>query len=94
MSKPVSMFSTQCHKVDGSVVERLWCLIFLDEVVGVAFIEKQRTEQLVDLGVSPMLAENISDVVFTGYVVKRNHLRRHGLSHVVVCEGVVSFGQL
>ena len=62
------------------------------EICGVAFPEQDRLEYTPNLGVTPMLAENVSRVDFTRDENKSSYLGGDGLTYPMVGKNIVTLG--
>ena len=68
--------------------------LILNEIDRISMIEEDRSEHWIDLGVSPVLTQNVSRVHVTEDVVKCDHLGRHCLPSVVEGEHLVSLAEV
>ena len=80
--------------VPGSIgVDR--CLVLdLDKIKCVSSVEEEWSEGRVNLAMSPVFTEDVGWVDVTRDVMEIHHLGCHRLACKVVCECVVSFGEL
>ena len=69
------------------------CLI-LEEVDCISVVEEDRSEHRVDLGVTPMLAQNVSRVHVTKDVVKGDHLGCDSFPSVMEGQHLVSLAEI